>query len=257
MHEPIVIVGIGEMGAVFAHAFLRIGRPVYPLIRGADPGELSRAVPEPSLVLITVAEDALHRVLAGLPAAWRDRVGLVQNELLPPDWARHDITAPTVAIVWFEKKPGRATRVIIPTPVSGPSAALVVEALRSIDLPAEVIESPDLAPALVAKNLYVLTGNIAGLRTGGTVASLWADHRDFARRVAEEILTIQQWLLGAPVDHPRAIAAMQAGFAGDPDHATTGRSAPSRLARALAHADEAGIAVPTLREIGREIGLSV
>ena len=33
MNEPIVLVGIGEMGGVFARAFLRAGHPVYPVNR--------------------------------------------------------------------------------------------------------------------------------------------------------------------------------------------------------------------------------
>lgn len=33
MNQPIVIVGIGELGGVFAKAFLRNGMPVYPVTR--------------------------------------------------------------------------------------------------------------------------------------------------------------------------------------------------------------------------------
>ncbi len=48
---------------------------------------------------------------------------------------------------------------------------------------------------------------------------------------------------------------MVAAIAGDPDHKTTGRSAPARLSRALRHADEAGLAVPSLRDIAaRHLG---
>ena len=39
---------------------------------------------------------------------------------------------------------------------------------------------------------------------------------------------------------------MVAAFLADPDHGCTGRSAPARLARAIAHADRAGLAVPEL-----------
>ena len=41
-----------------------------------------------------------------MPESWRDRVGLVQNELLPPDWEVHGIVDPTVVAVWFMKKAG-------------------------------------------------------------------------------------------------------------------------------------------------------
>jgi len=42
---------------------------------------------------------------------------------------------------------------------------------------------------------------------------------------------------------------MLQAFDGDPDHGCMGRSAPARLARALQQANEAGLAVPKLRQI--------
>ena len=245
------------MGSVFSHALLRAGHPVFPALRSTPTAAVFKQNPDPELALVTVGEDDLGPVLEELPEAWRSRVGLIQNELLPRDWVRHGIESPTVAVVWFEKKPGRATRVIIPTPVAGPHAGMVVEALTSIGIPADVIPNETLIDALVAKNLYILTANIAGLRTGGTVAGLWDDHNELALAVATEVLDIQDWLVGYPVDRERATAGMLAAFRGDPDHGTTGRSAPRRLERAIRHARTAGIKTPVLVEIGREAGLAV
>nr|WP_305908843.1 hypothetical protein [Methylomarinum sp. Ch1-1]MDP4521704.1 hypothetical protein [Methylomarinum sp. Ch1-1] len=64
---------------------------------------MANQLPSPGLVLITVQENELDGVLAKLPESWRDKVGLVQNELLPRHWQRHAISDPTVAVVWFEK----------------------------------------------------------------------------------------------------------------------------------------------------------
>jgi len=36
----------------------------------------------------------------------------------------------------------------------------------------------ELLYELVRKNLYILTINIAGLKTGGTVGELWGKHRE-------------------------------------------------------------------------------
>ena len=257
MNSTINLIGVGEMGAVFSHALLRTGHPIFPALRSTPAAAAFGHNPDPALILVTVGEDDLHPVLEGLPEAWRSRVGLIQNELLPRDWIRHGIESPTVAVVWFEKKPGRATRVIIPTPVAGPQAGLLVEALVSIDIAAAVIADDALIDALVAKNLYILTANIAGLRTAGTVAELWDDHFPLANAVASEVLDIQDWLVGHPVDRDRAIAGMVEAFRGDPDHGTTGRSAPKRLQRAINHARTAGIDTPVLVEIGREAGLAV
>ena len=257
MKQPITLIGVGEMGAVFSHALLRSGHPVFPILRSASLEDAARVVPEPALALVTVGEDDLHTSLDRMPDGWRSRTGLIQNELLPRDWNRYGIESPTVAVVWFEKKPGRATKVLIPTPVAGPAARMLVEALGSIDIPALQIPDEDLVDTLVAKNLYILTANIVGLRTGGTVSELWNEHRSLAGTVGSEILDIQEWLVGTPIDRERAVDGMVRAIEGDPDHGTTGRSAPRRLERAINHARSAGIDTPALIEIGREAGLSV
>lgn len=248
--EPIALIGVGEMGGVFARAFLRAGHPVTPVLRNSDITAVARALPDPALALITVAEGDLEGVLASLPDTWRSRAGLLQNELLPATWEAHDLDDPTVASVWFEKKAGRAVKVIIPTPVAGPAASIVVTALDAIGIPARRVDhGSELLDELLAKNAYILTANIAGLRTGGTVGELWSTHHDFAAAVADEVLDVQQALVGGPIDRDAAIAGMVRAFDGDPDHGTTGRSAPARLRRAVSQADAAGLAVPLLREI--------
>jgi hypothetical protein len=256
MKAPIVIVGLGQMGGVFACGFLRTGHPVFPVLRHHATADPVDEIPDPALVLITVGEDDLGEVLARLPEAWRPRIGMIQNELLPRDWTEHGIERPTVASAWFEKKPGKPVKVIIPTPVAGPNAELVVDALAAIDIPASVIPDAGLIDALVAKNLYILTANIAGLRTGGTVSELWSEHRELAEPVAAEVLEIQEYLVGAPIDGKGAVTGMMAAIEADPDHGATGRSAPSRLERARRHAADAEIATPTLDAIAREVASS-
>jgi ketopantoate reductase len=251
--SSIVLIGIGEMGGVFAKALLRAGHTITPVNRGSDLGAVESVVPEPALVLVTVGEADLHPVLDRLPTGWKSRVGLIQNELLPRDWESHGVTTPTVGAVWFEKKPEQDVKVIIPTPIWGPAAQLVADGLESIDIPAQVISDAEAMTAeLVRKNLYILTANIGGLVSGGTVSHLWTEHNDLARTVADEVLSIQEWLVGGDIDRPSAVAGMVEAFEADPEHKATGRSAPARLVRALGHAAEAGIAVPTLASIGHE-----
>jgi len=257
MTKPIALIGIGEMGSVFAHALLRSGHTVVPVLRSTPIDEVAQQIPDPELVLIAVGEDDLPPALDRLPVGWKSKVGLIQNELLPRDWRAHDVPDPTVAVVWFEKKAGRPTQVIIPTPVAGPGAALLVDALASIGIPADRVLDSRLVDLLVTKNLYILTTNIAGLRTGGTVSDLWNRHRSLAGGVASEILEIQELLVGSPVDRERAIEGMVLAFDGAPNHGTTGRSAVRRLERAILTARTANINTPLLEEIGREAGLTV
>jgi ketopantoate reductase len=255
MKSPIIVIGIGEMGSVFARAFLRTGYPVYPVTRGMRMDDMARQIPAPELVLVAVAEDTLQTILEQLPPAWHGRLALLQNELLPADWERYGLTRPTVISVWFEKKRGQDVKVLIPSPAFGPHAQLLKECLGTHDIPARVLDTDaELLFELVVKNVYILTVNCAGLVTGGTVSELWSHHREFAEAVAREVIEIQQTLTGQALDADALIKAMLAAFEGDPDHVCTGRSAPARLARALAQADAAGLAVPQLRGIAARQG---
>lgn len=248
--REIVVIGLGQLGRVFAGGLLRAGCAVVPVNRGDDMAALARAHPDPELVLVAVAEGDLHTVLAALPEVWKPRAALIQNELLPRDWQLYGYTDPTVISVWFEKKKGIDAKPLIASAVAGPGAALLCRALSSIDLQCrEVALGDELLFELVRKNVYILTTNIAGLKTGGTVAQLWAQHEAFARQVANEVMDIQDALTGVAHDRDKLIAGMLEAFDGDPAHGCTGRSAPARLVRALGHADGFGLAVPTLRAL--------
>lgn len=253
MKSPVVIIGVGEMGGVFARGILRVGHPVIPVTRNSNMQDVAAAYPQPQLVLVSVAENDLHTTLSQLPASWHTRVGLLQNELLPRDWEQYHFINPTVISVWFEKKKGQDVKVLIPSPVYGPQAGLLVAALAALDIPAVTLNSAEqLCYELVRKNVYILTTNICGLVTGGNVQQLWNVHQELAREVAHEVIDIQEWLTSRTFDREQLIAGMVEGMEGDPEHMCMGRSAPGRLKRALQHADEAKLPVPKLREIDRD-----
>jgi len=250
MKKAVISIGVGEMGGVFVRGLLRLGYPVIPVTREMDMNEVAAEIGDPQAVLVSVAEKDIDNVLASIPGAWRDRLILLQNELLPADWQKHGITNPTVISVWFEKKPGQDFKVLIPSPVFGPHAQLISDALGTLGIPVKILESDEaLLQELVLKNVYILTTNIAGLETGGTVSELWNKHEKIARKVADEVMDIQSHLVARQLDRDQLINGMLVAFDGDPDHNCMGRSAPARLGRALSIADEAGLAVKKLREI--------
>lgn len=255
MKKPVVIIGMGEMGAVFARGFLRSGYPVFPVVRDSNMQQLARELSDPQLVLVAVAENDLHPVLEKIPGNWPDSLVLLQNELLPADWQRHQLDNPTIISVWFEKKKGQDVKVIIPSPVYGPEARLIHDALASIEIPCKVVDSAeDLLFELVVKNVYILTTNIAGLEVGGNVGELWAQHRDIATAVASEVIQIQQALTGQTFDAGKLIDGMVDAFNGDLEHKCMGRSTPARLKRALELAQQYGVEVPKMREISARAG---
>ncbi|MCB1802609.1 MAG: hypothetical protein KDI82_13035 [Gammaproteobacteria bacterium] len=249
--KPVVVIGMGEMGSVFARGFLRLGHPVYPVVRQTRMKQLAADVESPKAVIVAVGENELAEVLSDIPKAWRKRLVLLQNEMLPDDYQH--LKKVTVISVWFEKKAGQESKVIIPSPVHGPRAKLVTRALATLDIPATIIEKPrDMLFELVVKNLYILTSNIAGLRVGGTVGQLWNEHEALARNVANDVIRLQEALTGTRFNNDDLIAAMRRAFDGDPEHKCMGRSASARLERALARADQLEILLPTLQAISGE-----
>jgi len=246
--QPVVVIGMGEMGSVFARGFLRSGHPVYPVTRDVGIVELANHLADPLLVLVAVGEAALQDVLKTIPSAWTDRLVLLQNELLPRDWS--DYPESTVISVWFEKKKGQDSKVILPSPAFGKMAQALKEAMGTIDIPVRVLENDEqLLFELVVKNLYILTSNIAGLKTGGTVGELWSEHKDIASAVVEDVISLHQALTGESFDKQALIDAMVVAFNGDPEHKCMGRSAPARLERALKLGQELGIDLPALEKI--------
>jgi hypothetical protein len=256
MKPPIVIIGIGELGGVFAKAFLRSGHSVYPVTRAMHMIEVADQLPVPQMVLVAISEKDFHPVMDTIPDRWCSRLGLLQNELLPRDWEAHGIANPTVISVWFEKKKGMDYHALLPSPVYGPNAAIIAESLAGIEIPCKILSNEnDLVFELVLKNVFVFTINIAGLALeGGTTTSmLWEKHQDLARDIANEIIDIQQSLTGAKFSRERLLEGFIEGVKGDPAHKCKGRAASGRLERVVKLADDAGLKLMTIRDIQRRL----
>jgi ketopantoate reductase len=256
MEKLAVMIGLGQLGRVFAGGLLKSGHVVAPVNRGDDLAAVAARWPEPDLVMISVAEADLHPVLSALPEPWRDNVCLLQNELLPRDWEAHGIENPTVISVWFEKKPGKDAHALLSSPVYGPHADSLIAALAAIDLPAHALSDADaLLWELVRKNLYILTTNIAGLDAAGDVGALRDQHATLMTAVANDVLDVQDWLAGQQLPRAGLMNGLLEAIAADLRHGCAGRSAPSRLKRALHHADAAGLATPELHRIADAHGI--
>jgi hypothetical protein len=249
MKNPIVIVGMGQLGGVFARGFLSIGHPVYPILRSTQLIEAIKEYPEPVLLLLAVGKKDLHPLLSEMPAHLHDRVGLLQNELLPRDWEKFRIH-PTVSVVWFEKKHRRPVSPLIPTPIYGPHSNLVAEALKSLEIPIRILDDKqELLYQLVLKNIHILTTNIAGLVGADTLGGLLHHHPKLVRAVFLDVFEIQEKSINKKLDPEQLWKDMQEIFKAHPEHGSRGRSASERLQRALGQADDYGLSVPQLRSI--------
>lgn len=254
MKETVVLIGLGEMGSIFARAILKLGHPVIPVNRDTDIISVAQEYPSPIMVLVAVAEADLQARLKTIPEVWHNNIALLQNELLPCDWQSHPFVDPTVISVWFEKKKGQDSKVLISSPCFGPNASILVNALAKITIPAHQVSSAEeMEEELLIKNVYILTTNIAGLITKNNVEDLWNHHHELALEVANDVMDIQATLVGHKLDRNKLIAGLKKGIDGDPGHMCMGRSAPARLARALEQAASAGLEVNTLRNIYKQL----
>lgn len=250
MKNSIIVIGMGELGSVFARGFLKLGYPVQGITRDMSIEEMSQQIPNPTAVLITVGEADIHQTIQSIPSIWQDNVILMQNELLPRDWLNSKLIDPTVISVWFEKKKGMDSKVVISSPVLGKHSQLIADALNSLDLPTIQLNTAEqLNYELVRKNCYILTSNIAGLEVGGNVAELAEKHPQVMLDVVNDILDIQDFLTATKNDRKALIKGMLEAFEGDPQHKCMGRSAAVRLNRALKIAKEANLKVKKLNSI--------
>lgn len=249
MKAPVVVIGLGEIGSVLARGFLKLGYPVFPLLRGDSIEELHKEIGVPAAVILAVGESDLQSTLKIIPQQWLSLLVLLQNELLPRDWDTLPVE-PTVISIWFEKKKGHDTKVIIPSPVYGTLSQLMHDSLATLDIAVKIVpDKKALLSELVVKNLYILTSNISGLEVGGNVGELWSQHRDVANLVIDDVLLIQEKLTGQDLDKKVLLDLMLLAFEGDLQHQCMGRSASARLQRALDQATEFGITLKKLPEI--------
>lgn len=249
MKKPIIIIGVGEMGGVFARAFLKAGHPVYPVSRQTDTHTLAETL-EAEFVLVATGEADLQGTLKNMPQKWLKQCVLLQNELLPNDWQQHEDIDATVISVWFEKKPGMDFKVIVPSPIFGKHANSIKNALNTLNISSEIITNlEDMTFELVRKNVYILASNICGLEVQGNVGQLASDHSELLDKVIDDILKIQQHLTGVEYNKTQLIKAVEIAFNGDKEHQCMGRSAPARLQRALEIAVSANLEVNELKRI--------
>lgn len=253
--DPVVVLGLGELGGVFSRGLLRRGHPVVPILRNTSLDDVHARYPEPLLVLVAVGEDDLPPALESLPDSWRTRVGLVQNELLPGAWEASSVVDPTVAVVWFEKKPGREVHDVLPTVIAGPHQDTLASALRDLQIPHRAVAPSELLHELVAKNLYILVLNLAGLDARGTAGDLLTVHRKLFDTLTGEVIELQRALVGPvearKLDPARLMDSLETAIASDPGHGMAGRSAPRRLERNLVLARQLGLVLPTFERLGQ------
>jgi hypothetical protein len=241
-----VVYGLGELGQLYGAAALRAGMRVTPITRASDPHAVLDGLPSDVPILLAVGESALDGALATLGRARGEATILLQNELFPSAYRKHDVT-PTVLVPWLLKKRGTPLMVARVSPVFGPQAALVEELHRALLLPCETLRSERaLYQALVEKYAFILTINALGSLRDRTL-QLWLQEDPFlVRALARETAALGAVLCESTVDLAGCERAVEEAMRALGTIAARGRSAEARVKRALEHGERLGIALPEL-----------
>ncbi|MBI5497609.1 MAG: hypothetical protein HY904_21540 [Deltaproteobacteria bacterium] len=251
--QELVVLGLGQLGELFAVAALRHGMRVSP-VRRTSPRPLpwnawARGAP----ILVAVAEDALAPSVAELPPERLADVILLQNELFPSTWRTLELRTPTIMVPWFNRKNDQPVQVGPPTRVRGPHAALVRDLHAALRLPCELLsDDTALAAALAGKYAFIVTVNALGLKEDRTVSAWWRADPALVDALLRESAALAALLVDAAVAD-RAYHLARDGVELHQALSARGRSSRARVQRALARAHSRGMRLTALELLLPEV----
>jgi ketopantoate reductase len=244
--NDLVVIGLGELGKVFAQSALSAGLRVTPVRRGDEIAGRLQGLPHETPLLVAVGEDALAKVLDALPIERRDAVILLQNELWPAVW-RSRAMQPSVVVPWVLQKTGQPRIVVGTSPVFGRHAGLIAALCAGAGLPSELLgDESTLMQALAEKYAFILTINALGALRDDLLGAFLEDEGARIGSLCHEASGLSAALTGVPIDEAKCTSRTRAAMAAMASVRARGRSAHGRVARALAHARNFGLAVPAL-----------
>lgn len=244
--QDLIVVGLGQLGALLGTSALREGIRVTPLVRHTDRHAAFATAAFDTPLLVAVGEGDLKPVVDEIPHSRREHAVLIQNELFPKTWAGLGLQSPTIAIAWFSKKEGRPVEVARESAVSGPHAALISRLINSAGAPCVEVDSPERDLHLVAKFAFIFAINALGMIENLTLREWIASNRERCEAAVQDGIRLGCAHLGASVDEARATAMAIEGMEGLGDYPARGRSAPARMKRARQDAEAFALNLPTL-----------
>ncbi|MFT3928095.1 MAG: hypothetical protein QM778_36540 [Myxococcales bacterium] len=261
MHD-LIVMGIGELGQLYATAALKRGMRVIPVTRAARPEVALQGIPLDTPLLVAVGEADLEPALESLPKPRLDSIILLQNELFPSLWQRFSERA-TVMVPWLLKKKGEPLLVARSTPVYGQFAELAQALHESLGFAVDRL--PDMAAleqAIVDKYAFILSVNALGLMRDIRLGEWLKDGPQEVQVLAREAAVLGSRLVseGArspsnqPIDLNQTVAQVHAGMLHMAGMRAKGRTAPDRVRRALEHAGRFRLNTPALLQASRSSG---
>jgi hypothetical protein len=247
--RELVIIGIGELGKLLGAGALRVGVRVTPVTRTMHIETVLKEIAPRTPILVSVGERALPELLATLPAAHRESVVLLQNELFPSIYRAAQLR-PSVLVPWVMQKPGMPTLVARPSPIYGGQADLFAEIFSALSIAhLRIANEGALAQALVDKYTFILTINALGLSTDRTLGMWLQEDPAQVWDICSEASRLGEALVEAPIDAAQAQHATQEAMVALSHVPARGRSARERVDRALGHARRLKLSLSAIARI--------
>ncbi len=239
-----IVMGLGELGQLYASAALKTGIRVTPLTRTTPVEQALEGLPTQTPLLVAVGEKDLESALQSLPKSRLDSLILLQNELFPAQWERFSKHV-TLMIPWLLKKKGEPLLVARSTPVFGQFAPLVEALHIALGFQAEALPDPlALKQAIVDKYAFILSVNALGLVRDLTLAEWLAHDTTYIDALAREAAALGAAQVGMEVRVEQTLSEVRSGLEHMGAMRARGRTAKDRVLRALAHAKHFRISAP-------------
>ena len=246
-HRAAAVIGLGNLGRLYAGGWLRAGYAVHPIGRRTDARAVLNGLPERTPLLCAVGEASLANAVEAVPPARRGDLIFVQNELFPEDLQRLGTPDATIAVVWTLVKAGFPLILGRRLAVTGPQEEAFAEACAALEHP--VLAGAPIGWECATKYAFIVAMNALGLLRADTLGAWLADDPERVEALIADACRVALARIGAPeTDLARAVAEVAEGVEGFRALPCRGRSSAARVARALNTAETLGIHIPALRD---------
>lgn len=242
-----VVIGVGNLGRLYAGGLLRAGYSLAPIRRETDPAPVLLAHPPGTPLLCAVGEADLAAVIDAVPVDRRCDLLCLQNELFPADLDALGAPDAGLAVAWTLAKPGFPVIVGRRAAASGAAAPAFARACEALGHPCVLSDDPGWEAA--TKYAFIVAVNALGLCESTTLERWVTADRQQVEVVVRESCALALARIGESDRIDDALSEVWEGIHGFGPLPCRGRSSRSRVARALERARELGTPTPHLRSI--------
>jgi ketopantoate reductase len=244
------LIGAGRIGGTLQARAAERQRPVQVLGRHDDWRVLEQSPGTP--IVVCTRNDDLADVLMRVPAYRKRDLVFVQNGMLRPWLAQHDLADATRGLLFFAvQSRGAPLTPGPPSPFCGPHAAAVVAELQALDVPAEVVAAPQFAAWELEKLLWNCVFGLLCQAHDCMVGDVLTEHRDELAALVNELLPVAEQGMAVRTDAKAVLRRLVDYSAAIPRNRAAVKEWPWRNGWFVAEAERQGVELPIHRRLCR------